>query len=473
MIEMGFLALAAVLLCAADFKSKKERIHPLWIMLLLPAALNVPLLAAAYMRHFHGLAAVFALIVLCCAMFYFWVRLNLFPVRDHLKVGRRCRWMIGGVPLIYAHFYGIAFELLFVWYSRSWWGDGRFSKTLLTVNFIYAAGCCVVLGAGGLLRMFCTSRRLSVLRRVVMLLTLWVPLVNWIVWWRAARLVKLEYEFEWEKKLLNDTRREKDLCATQYPVLMLHGVAFRDFRWFHYWGRIPAELKKNGAALYYGNQEALGTVEQNGRDIAQRIEEVLKETGAEKVNLVCHSKGGLDARYAVTHCGAAEKVASVTTISTPHHGCKFADTATKLPEKPYRLLAKIYDDAFRRFGDQHPDFYSATKAFCTEPSRRFNEETPDMPGVFYQSYASVMKNARSDLLLSIPYWFIRRCDGENDGLVTIDSARWGVFQGVFRNDASRGISHGDIIDLHREDYPHFDVRETYVSIFSKLKEQGF
>lgn len=37
----------------------------------------------------------------------------------------------------------------------------------------------------------------------------------------------------------------------------------------------------------------------------------------------------------------------------------------------------------------------------------------------------------------------------------------------------RGISHGDVIDLFRENIKDFDVREFYVDIVKELKEQGF
>ena len=63
------------------------------------------------------------------------------------------------------------------------------------------------------------------------------------------------------------------------------------------------------------------------------------------------------------------------------------------------------------FGDSHPDFYTATHQFSTDLSRRFNETVPDMPGVFYQSYTSLMKDCLSDPLLWLPYLLIRAVDG--------------------------------------------------------------
>ena len=57
--------------------------------------------------------------------------------------------------------------------------------------------------------------------------------------------------------------------------------------------------------------------------------------------------------------------------------------------------------------------------------------------------------------------------------MTVDSAVWGNFRETFISSGRRGISHGDMIDLKREDYRGFDVLEAYVKIVSQLKEMGF
>ena len=36
----------------------------------------------------------------------------------------------------------------------------------------------------------------------------------------------------------------------------------------------------------------------------------------------------------------------------------------------------------------------------------------------------------------------------------------------------RGISHGDMIDLNRENFEGFDVREFYVELVADLKKRG-
>ena len=39
-----------------------------------------------------------------------------------------------------------------------------------------------------------------------------------------------------------------------------------------------------------------------------------------KVNIIAHSLGGLDARQMLTHLGMGSRVASLTTVGTPHRG---------------------------------------------------------------------------------------------------------------------------------------------------------
>lgn len=61
------------------------------------------------------------------------------------------------------------------------------------------------------------------------------------------------------------------------------------------------------------------------QELAERIKQIIAETGCEKVKIIAHSKGDLDCRYAIKHCGVVDCVASLTTINTPHRGCLFAD----------------------------------------------------------------------------------------------------------------------------------------------------
>ncbi len=157
-------------------------------------------------------------------------------------------------------------------------------------------------------------------------------------------------------------------------------MGFRDLRYFNYWGRIPGELARYGADIY-GNQEAFATVAYNAGDIYRKIQEICRETGCEKGEYHCPLKGRPGLPYAISRLGAAPMVASLTTI-TPHRGCRFVDYACRLPDGLYRAIAGVFDLWFSRFGDSHPDFYTATTSSALKSQHLFNEEVADAPGVY-------------------------------------------------------------------------------------------
>ena len=68
-----------------------------------------------------------------------------------------------------------------------------------------------------------------------------------------------------------------DDCCLKYPLLMVHGMGFRDRKHLCYWGRIPKALEQHGAVVRYGLQDCWASVETNARTITTRIDEILRE----------------------------------------------------------------------------------------------------------------------------------------------------------------------------------------------------
>ena len=235
----------------------------------------------------------------------------------------------------------------------------------------------------------------------------------------------------------------------KYPVLMVHGMGFRDTKLINYWGRIPRELQKMGCEIHYGYQDSNASIETNAKHIAKRIEEILEETGAEKVNIIAHSKGGLDSRYAISTLGMSEKVASLTTMNTPHNGSKTMDIAFKFPKFLLKFGSAVTDLWFRISGDKTPETYKTIYSFTTDSAKKFNEENADAEGVFYQSYGFVMKNPFGDIFMWFPSLIVWIIEGENDGLLTPRAVEWTNFRGVFKGNSNRGISHCDEVDMRR------------------------
>lgn len=201
----------------------------------------------------------------------------------------------------------------------------------------------------------------------------------------------------------------------------------------------------------------------------------MEETGCGKVNIIAHSKGGLDSRAAIAHQGMAPYVASLTTINTPHRGCIFAEyLLNRMPQAARQKIADTYNATLRRLGDPNPDFLAAVTDLTASACMARNEETPDQPGVVYESVMSYCKRAQHGKFpLNMTYPIVKHFDGLNDGLVAVDSAKWGSHFTLVEPQGRRGISHGDVVDLNRENIPGFDVREFYVRLAADLKARGF
>ena len=146
-----------------------------------------------------------------------------------------------------------------------------------------------------------------------------------------------------------------------------------------------------------------------------------------------------------------------------------------LPAGVIRQMEGKYNAVFRALGDEKPDFLGGVRDLAADACAAFNKAVPDADGVYYQSVMSTMRSAKSaGFPLNFTWRLVKKYDKqENDGLVARSSAEWGHFLGSLSVPGRRGISHGDAIDLMREDIPGFDVREFYVGLVRGLKEKGF
>ena len=328
----------------------------------------------------------------------------------------------------------------------------------------------------GIILVYTSSVQLGVKKRIIGALCGWIPFVNLFMLTGIIRTCRQEVAVERNLAKRDRERAAQQVCKTKYPLLLVHGVFFRDFDHFNYWGRIPAELEKNGATIYYGEHNSAAAVNDSALELEKRIKEIVQQTGCGKVNIIAHSKGGLDSRTAIATTSARQYVASLTTINTPHRGCEFADYLLgEIPQKQQEMIAKQYNTVAAKLGDKNPDFLAAVYALTSEKCRERNEIIHNDPDIYYQSVGSVMNEASSGQFpLNFTYRLVKYFDGENDGLVGIDSFNWGSsLQMVRLEKKGRGISHGDMIDLNRENLKGLDIREFYVQLVSDLRERGF
>lgn len=345
-------------------------------------------------------------------------------------------------------------------------------------QFLWGLLLCIVVEAvlfwNGMICLYLTSTQLGIKQRVVGALCGMIPIINLFVLNNMLKITSAEVDYEMKRQMVDDARKNKQVCKTKYPILMVHGVFFRDFKHLNYWGRIPAALEKNGAKIYYGNHHSAASVESCAKELAERIKNIIEETGCEKLNVIAHSKGGLDTRYAMQYLGMSEYIASLTTINTPHRGCKFADyLLEKAPFSFKNKIASTYNNAFRKFGDENPDFIEAVTDLTSSVCQPRDGEMTVPEGVYCQSVGSKLAKATSGTFpLNLTYNLVNIFDGANDGLVGEESFEWGEDYTLLEPKGDRGISHADMIDLNRENLPDFDVREFYIELVSKLKNKG-
>ncbi|WP_455718965.1 esterase/lipase family protein [Anaerosporobacter sp.] len=348
------------------------------------------------------------------------------------------------------------------------------SPRLWIINTIFVILLESVIFWNGIIRVYTTSVQLGIRWRAVGLLCGFIPILNLIVLSIIIKKVSDETWFENDMILRNQKRGNDRICATKYPILLVHGVFFRDSSYLNYWGRIPKVLEENGATVYYGNHQSAASVVECAKELTDRIKQIVEETNCEKVNIIAHSKGGLDCRYAISLLGADQYVASLTTINTPHRGCEFADyLLNKISQERQDSIAKVYNNTLKKLGDTNPNFLEAVYDLTSNACQQRNEMVPDVDNVYYQSIGSKLNKALSGKFpLNFTYLFVQYFDGANDGLVGENSFQWGENYRFVTLKGNRGISHGDMIDLNRENIKNFDVREFYVELVSGLREKG-
>lgn len=326
----------------------------------------------------------------------------------------------------------------------------------------------------GVAKIVSGAKQVKIRDYVLLLMFWWCPVVNIFLVRKYYRTARREYIIEADRIELDNARAENEVCSTKYPIILVHGIFFRDWQLVNYWGRIPATLIKNGAKVYYGKQQSSLAVADSAAELKKTILDVIKESGAEKVNIIAHSKGGLDSRYAISCLGMDKYVATLTTMNTPHEGCDMVDyLLEKVPDGLKSFLENKYNTIFHKLGDTAPDFMAGVNDLSAINRKEQNKKMPDSPNVSYRSYMTVMRESGSaGFPLNIGYLLIKKLNGANDGLVWEESAKHGDFT-LIKPKHKRGISHGDIVDLMRENIEDFDVREFYVDIVRKLKEQGY
>lgn len=258
------------------------------------------------------------------------------------------------------------------------------------------------------------------------------------------------------------------MVNTRYPIVLVHGMMAKDFRFWRAFRGISGFLEAHGITVYVTNQDGVGAVSTNAVQLKEEILGILEKENCEKVNLIAHSKGGVDSRYMITHLDMAQHVASLTTLSTPHHGSGLSERLLKMPRFLAKIIAFFTNLFYRICGDRHPDMFQLGQDMTAESMNRFNRDTPNVPSVYYQSYSSAIEGKKA--ILFIPYKVSRFCEqGATDGMVSVASSQWGNYRGDIGNE----IDHFKMAGVYGTKKQLSDIGLFYLHVVQELQSMGF
>lgn len=261
---------------------------------------------------------------------------------------------------------------------------------------------------------------------------------------------------------------ETEKKSTKYPIIMAHGILMKIplFKAFKY---LQKKLEAKGYTVYIANTDGVGTIENNAKQLKKEIEEILEKEGVDKVNIIAHSKGGLDSAYMIEELGMAEHVASLTSLCTPYKGSQLATRIIKLPSFILRFLGFWFNAFYRLLKDEQPDVLMACKQLESKVEI-MAEPLNGFPDIYFQSYSATMYKAMDDFVLSIPFLISRHYENENsDGMVGNTSAQMGEYKGSCLDES---LSHNEIVCFLTKKKKKEKVLAFYNTLLEDLAERG-
>ena len=257
---------------------------------------------------------------------------------------------------------------------------------------------------------------------------------------------------------------------TKYPIILVHGIAAKQLRIMNAFGMIGFELERAGYRVFVADTDGFGSIENNAEQLKRFVERVKVECGCEKVNIIAHSKGGLDSKYMITELGMEDSVASLTTLCTPHKGSIIASKIWSLPMPIKKLIAFFIDMFYCLFlGDKHPDSMRACEQLQevdeSEDTLQFSYK------VYCQSYSTSITSIKDCYIMALPMKLQHHYEiQDNDGMVAEKSTKFGRYRGRCLDIP---ISHVQIIDLFSKKSQKGAIYAFYKQVCEELAEMGF
>jgi len=229
-----------------------------------------------------------------------------------------------------------------------------------------------------------------------------------------------------------------------------------------YFNGVERAVASRGFPVIVSSVHPTASITTRARQLKETILQRTRDMGraADKVILIAHSMGGLDARHMISRLGMDDRVTALVTISTPHRGSPYADWCI---QHLGRRLGGL--KLMSNLGLDVQGCIDVTCARCGS----FNSVTPDMPGVRYFSVSAARPWHRISPFGMHSYKIIHDKEGDNDGLVSVRSAIWGEHLGTWPADHWHTINRR-LASPFKDDTG--DIIPYYLRVFDHLTREG-
>ena len=231
-------------------------------------------------------------------------------------------------------------------------------------------------------------------------------------------------------------------APTRYPLVLMHGFGALAGLTGGVFQREALHLRARGVAAFAPAVAPYGTLDERADDWDAHLARVVAETGAERVNVLAFSSGGLDARLLARRPAWAGRLASLVTLSTPHRGTPLAAWALNQPDRLTRVVVRAMEVVGGAAWPAPPHVADALAGLA--PAATANRFPPDetVDGAWCASYTSsagIGTRAPMHPALQVPHRVLHRLAGANDGIVPTASMTWGEPLGAVEADHARQV----------------------------------
>jgi triacylglycerol lipase len=254
---------------------------------------------------------------------------------------------------------------------------------------------------------------------------------------------------------------ETTLARLDAPIVLAHGlfgfkrIGVGSLTFASYFSGIPEALRSAGNRVLVTRVPALAGVDHRAKQLGDQIVRAFPD---ERVHVLGHSMGGLDARRLLADPTWHNRVLSLTTIGTPHLGTSLADFAKLRVGRVYRLLSAMGIDP------------QGCLDITRSAARRLHRRHPVPANVLCFSVAG--EPARESICwpLKRAHAALEELEGPNDGLVSVESAHgFGTPLPVWPVDHFRQLNWLPAED----DQAPFAVIDLYAQVIARLASLGF